>query len=273
MTLDRERAERAVGNLARQLNVDITEAAAGILRVANANMERAIRVVSIERGYDPREFALVAFGGCGGLHSCEIAGELGIRAVIVPHHAGVLSALGMLVADAVRDYAAGVLGSKKAEEAFVRLERSAARESPKAEFERSADLRYAGQSYEVNVPWTSRAAAEKKFHAAHKKLYGYARPGQPVEIVTIRVRARTRVPALKSTTAGTRPKATNPVEKQRVWTGGRWQNLPVWPRAEAPRRPTQGPALITDYGSTTLIGPHWRYHVDRTGNLLLHSIR
>jgi N-methylhydantoinase A/oxoprolinase/acetone carboxylase beta subunit len=85
--------------------------AAGILRVANANMERAIRVVSVERGHDPRDFALVAFGGCGGLHACEIAEELGIRAVIVPELAGALSALGMLAADAVRDYAAGALGS------------------------------------------------------------------------------------------------------------------------------------------------------------------
>src|SRR6202044_4256466 len=100
-------------------------AAAGILRVANANMERAIRVVSVERGHDPRDFALVAFGGCGGLHACEIAHELGIKTVLVPEHAGALSALGMLLASHVRDYAAGVLNSTDFEREFVRLERVA----------------------------------------------------------------------------------------------------------------------------------------------------
>ena len=110
MSIDVERAGAAVDRIARTMKLDRIAAAAGILRVANANMERAIRVVSVERGYDPRDFALVAFGGSGGLHACEIARELGIRTVIVPEYAGALSALGMLMADAVRDYAAGALG-------------------------------------------------------------------------------------------------------------------------------------------------------------------
>jgi len=108
--VDTARACAAVDRVAKALKMDRVQAAAGILRVANANMEHAIRVVSVERGHDPREFALVAFGGCGGLHACEIAQELGMTTVVVPQHAGALSALGMLLADAARDYAAGALG-------------------------------------------------------------------------------------------------------------------------------------------------------------------
>ena len=165
MAIDVERAEAAVDRVARKLKLDRIAAAAGILRVANANMERAIRVVSVERGYDPRDFALVAFGGSGGLHACEIARELGIETVIVPEYAGALSALGMLMADAVRDYAAGVLGREDLEKQFDVLERRARRESPEAEIERSADLRYRGQSYELNVPWPGAARAFHREHA------------------------------------------------------------------------------------------------------------
>src|SRR5207253_2323414 len=191
MRVDANRAATAIGRIARGLRTNLEAAAAGILRVANSNMERAIRVVSVERGYDPREFALVAFGGCGGLHACDIAEELGIRTVIVPQYAGALSALGMLMADAVRDYAAGVLGDSGIEKRFDDLERRARRESPGASIERSADLRYRGQSYELNVPWSG---AIKRFHREHARIYGYAIPERAVEIVTIRVRARTKLP-------------------------------------------------------------------------------
>ena len=163
MRVDADRAAAAIGHVSRRLKVDLAAAAAGILRVANSNMERAIRVVSVERGYDPREFALVAFGGCGGLHACEIAEQLGMRSVIVPQYAGALSALGMLMADAVRDYAAGVLGRDNIEKTFEALEKRARRESPGAHIERSADLRYRGQSYELNVPWTSPTRANCGF--------------------------------------------------------------------------------------------------------------
>src|SRR5574341_110732 len=109
MRIDPARAAAAIDRIAGELGIHRTAAAEGVLRVANATMERAIRVVSVERGHDPRDFALVAFGGCGGLHACEIAQDLGMRTVLVPRHAEALSALGMLLADRVRDYSAGVL--------------------------------------------------------------------------------------------------------------------------------------------------------------------
>ncbi len=130
MHLDVERAGRAVDRVAAGIPMDRVKAAAGIVRVANANMERAIRVVSVERGHDPREFALVAFGGCGGLHACEIAEALDMRTVIVPAQAGALSALGMLLADAVRDFAAGALGRSNHEALFRGLEKGRAPRGP-----------------------------------------------------------------------------------------------------------------------------------------------
>ena len=265
MTIDVARAQAAVDRIARKLKLDRVATAAGILRVANANMERAIRVVSVERGHDPRDFALVAFGGSGGLHACEIARELGIRTVIVPEHAGALSALGMLMADAVRDYAAGALGRGDIERRFEALKRRARRESPHAEIERSADLRYRGQSYELNVPWNPRDPAAA-FHREHAKVYGYATPRREVEIVTIRVRARQRL---------SKPKlARAPIEKgrpetRRIWIDGAWKRVPVWQRAQLSARRSRGPALVLDYGSTTLVAPGWSYRVDRAGNLVI----
>ncbi len=265
MTIDADRAAAAVGRIAAHLKIDLASAAAGILRVANANMERAIRVVSVERGHDPRDFALVAFGGCGGLHACEIAHELGLRTVIVPEYAGALSALGMLMADAVRDYASGVLGRRDIEKRFEVLERRARRESRGAEIHRTADLRYKGQSYELNVPWNHNDPATL-FHREHEKIYGYANPGRDVEIVTIRVRARTAVkkPKLTRSAAADRGK---PGER-RVWIG-KWKKIDTWPRASLSNRAKQGPALVLDYGSTTLVPPAWKFRVDPAGNLLL----
>ena len=267
MPIDAARARQAVGSIAKDLKLPVEAAAAGILRVANANMERAIRVVSVERGYDPREFALVAFGGCGGLHACDIAGELGIQTVVVPELAGALSALGMLLADGVRDYAAGVLGRSDLEGAFSTLEKKARRESPQADIQRSADLRYSGQSYEINVPWTGTRTAAK-FHQEHARIYGYSNPGASVEVVTIRVRARS---PLKKPKLARSPFEPGKATTRRVWVGGKWQAVPVWQRKNLSEKSQRGPALVVDYGSTTLVAPGWRYSVDAAGNVLIRQ--
>src|SRR5258708_2840333 len=178
MPIDIARAAAAVDRVARALQTDRVSAALGIVRVANANMERAIRVVSVERGYDPREFVLVAFGGCGGLHACEMAEDLGIRTVVIPRNAGVLSAVGMLMADRVRDYAAGVLGRDDIEAVYRALELQARRDMRGATLVRSMDVRYVGQSYELTV------SDAGQFHGAHERIYGYAERGRPLELVT-----------------------------------------------------------------------------------------
>jgi N-methylhydantoinase A/oxoprolinase/acetone carboxylase beta subunit len=158
--------------------------AQAILDIANANMERAIRRVSVERGHDPRDFVLVSFGGAGGLHACDLAERLEISAVLVPRHAGVLSALGMLVADFVRDYSQSVLG-RPLEPAFTALEQRARAELGEPICERLVDLRYRGQSYEITLPLAER----HNFDQHHRRLYGYDHRGREVEAVTARVRA------------------------------------------------------------------------------------
>lgn len=256
-------AAAAVDRLATALGLSRVKAAEGIVRVANANMERAIRAVSVERGYDPREFALVAFGGGGGLHACELAAQLQIATVIVPRYAEGLSALGMLLADCVRDYSAGVQGVAALEPIFLRLEKRARRETRQAKLQRTADLRYAGQSYEINVPWQG---AEAAFHKEHARLYGFANPDRPIEIVTIRVRARAsnRKPDFPKL----EPAAAGPAVTRRIHSNSRWRATPVISRLALPAL-SPGPLLITDYGSTTLLPPGWRASLDPLGNLIL----
>jgi N-methylhydantoinase A len=223
-------AEKAVAKIATKLGLSTKAAAAAIIRVVNSNMERAIRAVSVERGEDPREFPLVAFGGCGGLHACDIARELGIKTVIVPKLAGALSALGMLLADRTRDYSG---------RDFKKLEKQARADVPKARLERFADMRYAGQSYELTVPWGG------DFHAAHKRVYGYSDPKRPVETVTLRVRAvvKTARPWMQV------------APSTRTWSGGK----------------KRGPSLIADYGSTTIVPEGWTIREDESGSLLISS--
>ena len=149
MSLDLERTGRVARVVAKRLKLTVPELSEGIVRVANANIERAIRAVSVERGYDPREFALLAFGGAGGLHACEIAADMGIRTVLVPQLAGALSALGMLLAERMRDYSASALGRADHREVFQNLDSQARADLPGCRLEHSADLRYEGQPMEL----------------------------------------------------------------------------------------------------------------------------
>ena len=189
MPLDLDRARGFMKPFATQVGVSIEKAAAAIVDVANSNMERAIRAVSVERGHDPRDFALLSFGGAGAQHACELAERLDVSTVIVPPHAGVLSAVGMLAADCVRDYSQSVLRKDPLLAFEQLLSRAKAEFSDEGFsdvlFEHLIDLRYEGQSYEITVPWEQRA----DFHAHHRKFYGYEHPGRIVEQVTARVKA------------------------------------------------------------------------------------
>ena len=264
MHVDVAAAERAVARVAAQLGLTTVKAAAAIVRVANSNMERAIRAVSLERGEDPRDFPLVAFGGCGGLHACEIAQELGIETVIVPREAGALSALGMLLADRTRDYS--ISAGPDVESRFRKLSAQARGDMPRARLERFADMRYAGQSYELMVPWSKASAGD--FHASHQRIYGYSDRARAVETVTLRLRAilRTAKPDLRHAAPAALSSAR---ASRRVWLSGRWRNLPVLRRESIGRKPVAGPALIVDYGSTTLAPAGWKLRMDAAGTLLL----
>jgi N-methylhydantoinase A len=185
--LTRAPAERAVGRLAGALGLSLTGAAEGILRVANAGMAAALRVVSVERGIDPRGLALVAFGGAGPMHVCALAEELGMRTVLVPRTGGVLSALGLALAPLRRDRVAPAHGD--AGERFAALEREAAAGLAGAELRRTADARYRGQAFELTVPADDLDRVEERFHAEHERRYGYRVEDEPVELVALRVAA------------------------------------------------------------------------------------
>lgn len=197
MPLDRQRAERALEQLGRPLGLSSTQVALGIVAVVNAHMERALRVISVERGYDPREFTLLSFGGAGGLHAADLARGLGIPRVLVPPMASTFSAFGMLAAEVVKDYTQTVMlpAATPIEEIKRRLERLIARglkemqeeglPGERIRLETALDMRYIGQSYELTLPFSP--AFIEEFHRKHEHSYGYARQDAPVEIVNLRV--------------------------------------------------------------------------------------
>lgn len=280
--LDRERTRAVTSEwLKRQgFRLSLEQFAEGIIRVVNANMERALRVVSIERGHDPREFTLVAFGGAGGLHACELAQALGIPRIIIPAMPGALSAYGILASDIVRDYSRTVvlsMGSQPPAESIRQqlgaLEHRAQQEfraegwTGKIHFQRSADLRYRGQGFELNVDFSPALVAE--FHRAHQVRYGYSHPEREVELVTLRLRAKIKA----RHTPGTLPEsdsATVKVEKRTVWFAGKAVPAAIYERTDLGRGKTrQGPAIIAEYSATTVVPAGATFSIDRAGNLLL----
>ena len=280
MTLDEGRTRHVAADLARRLKLGVDELAEGIVRVANANMERAIRVVSVERGHDPRRFALLAFGGAGGMHACEIARRLEIGAVIVPRHAGVLSALGMLVADVTRDYSASVLlPADRATPAQLTarlrpLVREAHRQlrdegfpASRQTIERLVDVRYAGQSYEITVPLSTHYLAD--FDRAHARMYGYSNPERAKEIVNVRVKAAgiTDKPALPFSRPRRKRLERSTVRKGRFNNTRHRVAFYRWDELD-PGSAGTGPAVIAGGEATIVIPPGWTFQIDGFGNVI-----
>ena len=298
--LDAERARECFE--ARRGELGSVEAfAAGILRVVETQMERAIRVISVERGHDPRRFTLVAFGGGGPLHACAVARALRVPRVMVPAMPGALSAVGILLADAVRDYSRTVMlaGSRmgELEEEFRALEAIAAREGvglrerscepmsqkrdmghpdsstnslPEYVVERSVDVRYVGQGYELNVAYGADAA--ERFHAMHEQRYGFANRGRGLEIVNVRVRVRVPsevyVPSFEEARAGDGAGALR--GEKRVYFDGEWVTARVFDRERLRAGDViEGPALVAEYTSATVVPPGARLEVDGLGNLVI----
>src|SRR5437762_99504 len=218
--LDRERAAAALAPLGRRLGLSMLETAAGVVEVANAAMLRALRLVSVQRGHDLRDFALIAYGGAGPVHASALARQAGIGRVVVPVHSGAFSALGCLVSplryDAVQTYRAQLAGweKKPADDRFDDLEercltplRDEGVKPDRVALLRSVDLRYTGQNYEIEIPWRPGAAGLREaFEARHRQLYGYA-SGESVECVNLRVVARVEEHAARL--APVRPAAGN----------------------------------------------------------------
>lgn len=285
-TLDVERTRRITSEwLKRQgSRLSLEQFSAGVVRVVNANMERALRIVSIERGYDPRDFALVAFGGAGGLHACELAEALAIPTVIIPARPGALSAFGILVSDVVKDFSrtllwrvGGRLPRAELEKEFRKLETTARKEfgaerwRGSLHYERSLDLRYRGQGYELNVPTSGDVVA--RFHEEHQRRYGYHHAGREIELVTLRLRAKVKTAKLRVAQAqksAHRPSRGLPVERANVIFHGKTVATPVYERGDLiPGQSLRGPAVITEYSATTAIPPGKKFRMDRDENLLI----
>jgi N-methylhydantoinase A len=299
--LDLPRTQKLVARWLKESNskLSVEEFAAGVVRVVNANMEKAVRVVSIERGYDPRQFSLVAFGGAGAMHACDLAQSLRIPRVIVPAYPGALSALGILISDVVKDHSRTVLlrvapsNSKPSnpkdrktgkqslpaqlDPVFAELKHGIAAELKKEEwqgraiFEPSCDLRYRGQGYELNLPYS--AGVIGRFHAEHKRRYGYSSPEREVEIVTVRMRGRVASPEKLSRLKIQEEQGALKAATAMVHFGGKRHRTSIVPRPSIQMdKRYRGPAIITEYSATTVIPPGLFYRKDQAGNLVIEVL-
>jgi N-methylhydantoinase A len=281
-------ARAAVAELGQAAGLTPEAAALGVLRVANATMERALRRVSVERGHDPRDYTLVPFGGAGPLHAAALAEALGMRRILVPPAPGVLSALGLLMADVVYDSARAVLSRADAlrdDPSPLTTAREAAAQDVRAVLSRHGtpalslelDVRYVGQSYELSVPLdapitaSTVADAVAAFHDRHRTRYGHADPDEPVEVVALRVRGRVAEPPPE---LPREPKTDAPLDEAVLGT------RPVWFDPDGPIETTtyarsalrhghalDGPAVLHQYDTTIVVPPGWHARVDARQNV------
>ncbi len=291
-----ERAQQRMDELAQRLGVNASEAALGVIRVANASMERAIRAVSLEKGYDPRLFTLLPFGGAGALHACELAESLRISRAFIPRYPGVLSALGLLLAPVVKDYVQSVMFDPVGNENntldahFIALEERARLEM-QAEIEamglssiehtpvvqRAYDLCYVGQAYELTVAESESgifAETLARFHKLHEQRFGHSHPAQPVRVVSIRVKALFQPPTPELPVM---PREDGSAEHALIGertmifaTGEMTAHIYDRERLRHGNRIT-GPALLVQMDSTTLLPPGWHGLVDAWGNLIVEQ--
>ena len=295
LSLDRDRAEGLISEMATRIGLSVRETALGIIRVVNANMERAIRSMSLERGYDPRAFTLVPFGGAGPMHSCELAQELGIPRVLVPTRPGILSALGVAIADVVKDYSRTVmlrgedLTRERVEEEFHGMEllaRDELREEglpvDQMNARRFVDLRYVGQSFELTIDYPNlsrnqdtgrmRRAIADSFHRAHLQRFGYSDRGEPVEVVNLRLKLGLE---LDKPSAIFEPDSGP--DSSGALAGEAQVLFPLGPRATplyqrellSPGNRINGPAIALQMDTTIVVPPGWAGRVDPLGNLVL----
>ena len=289
IAIDAGRAREAVTGLASRLggSLGVEALAEGVIRIAVVRMTSAIREISIQRGHDPRDFTLIAFGGAGPMHALALAEEMDIRRVLVPRHPGNFSALGLLASDIKHDDVRTRVGPLRERlpllaQLFAEMEDSAARQLELEGFaaaqqlrRRSLDLRYRGQAFELNVAVDDALdldTIEASFHVQHRSAYGHASPGATVELVNARLASH----GLVSKPAPQRYRSASPsmdaalVERRSVWFNGAPHDCPVWERDRLPdAAPVHGPAIVEEFGATTVVPPGWRGITDEHGNLRL----
>lgn len=277
MQLDLAAASKAVGQIAAQLGLGIEETAEGIIRIANEHMAQALRVMSIQRGIDPRQLTLVSFGGAGGLHVCALAEALGMQQAMAPMYAGVLSAFGMLVAPRERQLSRTVntAVATTRDQVVVSLFEELIEQGKSAllaegvseaslQIQCSLDLRYQGQSYTLNVAWQDLVITAEAFHELHLSRYGH-RLELPVELVNVRVAVQS-----PATEPDVQYEAGEVEPVQNVILHGQSQDVPMYQRlALQPGQTIAGPALVTETVATTFIDKAWLCRVDEMGHLIL----
>ena len=285
ISLDVEGARRAIDErCAKPLGLDVVEAAHGIVEIANAAMVNALHLISVQRGYDPRDFLLVGFGGAGPVHANALARDAEIPTVLVPPSPGIFSATGLLTTDLKRDAAQTVvqrldaLDPSDVESVFAALEAAGAEEmrhegvaEDAIEFERRLDLRYVGQSYELTVPAGGELA--QRFHAEHDRVYGFSAESEPIECVSLRLTTIGRIakPPPRALARGDAPEASSRREVYFAEAGG-YVDSPIYDRyvLGAGAR-LAGPAVVEEFDSTTVVHPGYGLRVDEHGNLFIEK--
>ena len=288
MVIDAEAAQAAIGQLAVELESDVESAAAAVIDVANAEMERAVRRVTVERGHDPRDAAMVAFGGAGPLHACELAMAFGISRVLVPPHPGLLSALGLVIADEAVDAVLPVYEEARSEDdkglatrLAARIEqaagdlgsRIAGRAEKKPVTQLFVSMKYPGQAHELSLsaPSLDLDGLCLSFDEVHRQRFGHADPESPVEITTVRVRVS--VPAERALRVSGRPRTAASAEPAKVWADGEWQEGQRYARDDlGVGAEVAGPAVIHQMDATTLVPPGWQLTVADDTSLSLERL-
>ncbi|MEX0992987.1 MAG: hydantoinase/oxoprolinase family protein [Solirubrobacterales bacterium] len=275
LRLDIEAAREAVSRLGRRLGLDVEQTAAGMLRVADLEMVRALRVVSVERGVDPRGHALVAFGGAGPMHATRIADELEVTRVLCPRSAGVLSALGLAASDRRRDFARSVMLSgeslcrERVVAAVEELSGVALEHLPAARLEARFDLRYAGQGFELPVPVQDDfepRTLHDAFDRVHSDHYGYADPSAELELVNVRVAAISERPRPTLAVGSSR---TPTIESRDAMFGDRWLDTLVVRGDPEAGRAIEGPAVLELAEATAVVPPGWSARIDQQGTTIM----
>lgn len=280
MSLDVQAAQNALASLGQQIGKSAVEVAQGVIDVANVNIDRAVRRVSIARGHDPRKFTLVAFGGAGPLHACEVAQRLDIPRVLIPNTPGVLCALGLLVADVVVEHSRSImLIARRSVVARLRALQAEILAAGKADltregipedqmdFEIFLDMRYQGQAYELTLPFKGDVVT--RFHEEHALLYGYDIPDRPVEIVTMRLRAAGKIAKPTIQSEPLVEQEVQPFVEKASPTGG---HIKYYQREQlTPGGSFHGEALVFQLDTTIYIPANWRGTVDAYRNLILES--
>ncbi|MGE5512632.1 MAG: hydantoinase/oxoprolinase family protein [Bacteroidota bacterium] len=296
MLIDQSKAKGAVAVLADRLGLDVMATAQGIISVVTANMAKAIRLISVQRGHDPRDYTLVAFGGAGPLHSARLARELEIPRVLIPRHPGILCALGLLMTDLQTNYAQSRLMTFGRDtlsammDVFSDLERRAqswfVAEAIAAEdrrIRRTIDMRYAGQNYELSIPMPDGlrdeallAALQRGFQQAHQQMYGYIAPEEPIQAVTFRIEATgaVRQAEIRQHAPAQQPLESALIGKRDVWLAepGGFVFCPVYDREKlGPGHRLSGPAVIEQMDATTLVLPGQTAAVDPYLNIIVEG--